>query len=185
MLRLDNRTFHSLGGSVLWFACEPDPSPRDTVLPAQVFNLERAKVQLPLALARLNRSADTVSPSCSWSLLIGSCCQFVRLGHPATTSRLVQINHVGEHRTAGAGVIQFGVEQAALGVQHLDVAGIAVVVAQPCVMGISVSSGLGSLGGCPDIFMIVLPGAAASSKCSIDCWRRGTKLWHMNEPHLS
>ena len=57
-----------------------------------------------------------------------SSCSLV---HPAAAHCQVEVDHRLELRLLRLRVLQLNVEQAALGVEHFDVAGVAVVVAQP------------------------------------------------------
>ena len=55
----------------------------------------------------------------------------LRGGDPSPSHRLVQIDQRLEERTLGLPVGKLGVEEAPLGVEHLDVARVAVIVAEP------------------------------------------------------
>lgn len=59
------------------------------------------------------------------------CAQLFRFRYPAAAHRLVQVGHRLELRLLCLRVLQLGIEQAALGVEHFNITGVAVVVAQP------------------------------------------------------
>ncbi len=66
------------------------------------------------------------------SLGAGSAGHFVRFDDPAAADRLVQVDHRLELDLLTLRVLQLGIEQAAFGVEDLDEAGVAVLIAQAC-----------------------------------------------------
>ena len=63
----------------------------------------------------------------------------VRFSHPSSPHGLVEVDQGLEEDALGLGILKLGVEKASLGIEDLDVAGVAFVIPEPGNAGIIVS----------------------------------------------